>query len=500
MGLLERIWNPPGPVAARFMASTKPIQAIMGPVGSGKTSAALMKLVKLGRQQAPSPRDGVRRFRACVVRDTYRQLWKTTIPSWFYWVPKSAGKWTGSNDSPSVHRILMDLADGTRLDLEVHFIAIGDNNAKDVLSGYEATAFYLNEADLMAADVLMYVRTRSGRYPKMDDGGPTWHGVLIDFNAPDVDNYLYDILVENPIESAAFFRQPGGDTPQAENLANLVPGYYEQMAEGQPEWMIRRVIKALFGYSRDGEPVYPEFNEMRHVAGSVLAPVRGWKLGIGVDAGRTPGGAFIQRAPNGQWRVLRELAKVNMGAELFGKYIARKLYEEFPDWDTQDIEGWGDPAADFAGDQDEQSWLDIVSFHSGIKFRASPVDNRDWTTRRESVAHPLMENVGDAQPAFIISPCCRVLIKGFASHFMFKRKKGGGLNEFHDTHDKNPWSHPHEGLQYGMIGMGGAYELKGRKKGAANAVRQTAAITDENPQGSYSAPRLTPRMTARMGD
>ena len=500
MGLLKRKWNPPGPVAARFMASAKPIQAIMGPVGSGKTSAALMKLVKLGRQQMPSPRDGVRRFRACVVRDTYRQLWKTTIPSWFYWVPKSAGTWTGSNDSPSVHRILMDLADGTKLDLEVHFIAIGDNNAKDVLSGYEATAFYLNEADLMAEEVLMYVRSRSGRYPKMDDGGPTWHGVLMDFNAPDVDNYIYRILVEDPIESAAFFRQPGGDTPHAENLANLPAGYYEQMAEGQPDWMVRRLVKAQFGYARDGEPVYPEFNENRHVAGHILQPVRGWKLGIGVDAGRTPGGAFIQRAPNGQWRVLRELARQNMGARLFGQALARMLYEEFPDWDTDDIEGWGDPAASFAGDQDEETWLDLVCDESKISCRASPVDNRDWTTRRESVAKPLMDSVADAQPAFIVSPCCKVLIKGFASHFRFRKLQIKGVEQFATEHEKNPFSHPHEGLQYGVIGMGGAHELKGREKAKANAVRQTAAITDENPQGSYSAPRLTPRMTARMGD
>lgn len=497
MGLLKKSWNPPGPVAARFMASTKPIQAILGPVGSGKTSAALMKLVKLGRQQRPSPRDGVRRFRCCVVRDTYRQLWKTTIKSWFDWIPKDQGTWTGSNDSPSIHRIVMALADGTTLDFEIHFIAIGDNNVKDVLSGYEATAFYLNEADLMSDEVLMYVRTRAGRYPKMDDGGPSWYGVLIDFNAPDVDNYLYKLLVEDPLPNVAFFRQPGGDTAAAENLKNLPPDYYETLALGQPDWVIRRAVKALFGYSRDGKPVYPEFNELRHVANHVLVPMRGRLLTIGVDAGRTPGAVFIQRTPSGQWRWLRELAKKDMGAKRFGKAIARLMYEDFTDWDTDKIEGWGDPSAGFAGDQDERTWLELVSKHSGIKFRACPVSNKNLTLRRESVSKPLDDSVDDGQPALIISSCCKVIIKGFASDFRYKRLKVAGIERYEDKWGKDETSHVHEGGQYGMIGAGGAHEVLGRQKTSANAVRQTAAITDQNPRGTYGPPPNRPR-TARM--
>ena len=497
MGLLRKSWNPPGPVAARFMASTKPIQAILGPVGSGKTSAALMKLVKLGRQQKPSPRDGVRRFRCCVVRDTYRQLWKTTIKSWFDWIPKHAGTWTGSNDSPSIHRILMALADGTTLDFEIHFIAIGDNNVKDVLSGYEATAFYLNEADLMSEEVLMYVRTRAGRYPKMDDGGPTWYGVLIDFNAPDIDNYLYGLLVENPLSNVAFFRQPGGDTAAAENLKNLPPDYYQTLALGQPDWVIRRTVKALFGYSRDGKPVYMQFNETRHVANHIITPIRGRLLTIGVDAGRTPAAMLIQRRINGQWLILRELIREGIDADGFGEALARLMYEEFTDWDTTKIEGFGDPAASFAGDQDARTWLEIFSKASGIKFRPAPCSNKDLVLRRDSISKPLKDSVEDGQPAFLISNCCRVFIKGMASHYRYRRIKVAGTERYEDKAEKNPWSHPIEAGQYGIIGAGGAHEVLGRKKASANGVRQTAAITDQNPRGTYGPPPTRPR-TARM--
>ena len=47
-------WKSPGPVASRFMASTARIQIINGPVGSGKTTAAFMKAVRLAAQQQPS--------------------------------------------------------------------------------------------------------------------------------------------------------------------------------------------------------------------------------------------------------------------------------------------------------------------------------------------------------------------------------------------------------------------------------------------------------------
>ena len=54
----------------------------MGPVGSAKTSSALMRLLRHARLQ-DSGDDGVRHTRFGIIRDTYRNLDKTTIPSWF---------------------------------------------------------------------------------------------------------------------------------------------------------------------------------------------------------------------------------------------------------------------------------------------------------------------------------------------------------------------------------------------------------------------------------
>ncbi len=479
--ILARNWVAPGPVAAAMMRSEAKIQAILGPQGSGKTSTALMKMLKLATLQPPGPNDNVRRFKVCAVRDTYRQLWKTTIKSWWDWVPKDAPRstWIGSDGNPATHSLDIPLGDGTRLQFTIEFVAIGDASAEDVLRGYEVTAFYLNEADLLDPSVLKYARGRTGRFPRRQgDFQSRWHGVIIDFNAPDVDNYLYKICVEDKLSNLEFFQQPSGMSPRAENLQNLVENYYEDMAEGQEAWWVRRMVHAQWGYSRDGMPVYPNFNDQIHVAGHTLAPARGVPLLIGLDAGRTPGAVFGQYMPTGQMRWLRELAAVQMGAERFGEEIAAMMVREFPDWDPRQIEGWGDPAAAHPGDQDDRSYLEIVSAASGIQFWPAPVARNDITIRLEAVRKPLTRLADDGQPGFLLDPGCRILRKGFNSHYRYKLLRVPGAVRYETKPEKNDYSHPHDAGQYLNIGAGIHNEIFKRheaKRQSANSVRRSVA-------------------------
>src|SRR5262249_55697785 len=149
-----------------------------GPVGSGKTTACLVKAVVLAARQRishgryatiagvsdPLP---VRRFKLTVVRDTYRQLWRSTIPSWWKRVPKAVGTWEGAAGGPATHSIDMALGDGTALEFFIDFAAIGDHDIEEFMRGYEPTAWYLNEADLLAREVYQWARTRWGRFPDM---------------------------------------------------------------------------------------------------------------------------------------------------------------------------------------------------------------------------------------------------------------------------------------------------------------------------------------------
>jgi hypothetical protein len=183
------------------MRSMKSTIILNGPIGSGKTTTCFMKAIRLAAAQMPSTRDRRRKFKLCVVRDTYRQLWKTTLPSWFKRVPRAIGEFTGAENAPATHKIEFRLEDGTSVDLQVDFVAIGENSVEDVLRGYEPTAFYLNEADLLAREVYTYARGRVGRYPDMSEGGPTWYGILMDCNAPELTSWLYlDMFRSTPAE------------------------------------------------------------------------------------------------------------------------------------------------------------------------------------------------------------------------------------------------------------------------------------------------------------
>ena len=161
-------FTPPGPVGANFMASTAPVKFIMGPVGSGKTSCMVMDTVQTAARQPRSKIDGVRYSKALFVRETFRQLEGTTLPSWWAWMPKSSGKWTGGiGGGVSEHHLRFQLPDTSIVDLLVMFEALGERNVEDLFRGKEFNIMRLNESDTLAPEVLSQgiIRVMQGRYP-----------------------------------------------------------------------------------------------------------------------------------------------------------------------------------------------------------------------------------------------------------------------------------------------------------------------------------------------
>ena len=477
-------WVPPGPVALAFVQSVGRVIAIMGPIGGGKTSSVFIKAIMFAQRQRQSILDGIRKFKLCCVRDTYRQLWKTTIPSWHEWVPKNIGEWSGGDNGPASHTVRFRIADGSIVELIVDFVAIGDNKVEDVLRGYQPTVFYLNEGDLLAPDVFRYARGREGRYPGMKEGGPTYWGTWLDFNAPDDDNWIYGVFLEDRPEGFEFFRQPSGFSSRAENLQNLPPNYYQEAARGQPEWWIRRMIRNEFGYSRDGKPVFPEYSDLIHCAPEPLVALDGLPLKIGLDAGATPAATIWQRKPNGQWRGLHELFVPNtesMGPKRFGKWLNQELQEQFP---GIPVKGWADPSADFGGDQEEQedwNWLDKVRQETGINIRPAP--SNIIHDRLDAVRGRLTEMIDGYEPGLLISPTMRVVRKGFNSGYRYRRLKVAE-GRYEDKPEKNDYSHPHDSIQYVFLG-GGEYEaVRGRSK-TRDQRRRLLVKTDDDPRGHY---------------
>lgn len=471
-------WTSPGPVSSAFMNSTAPVQILNGPIGGGKTSTNFMKHIRNALKQRASTRDGVRKYKLCTVRADYRQLWRATIPSWWTWMPKQLGEWVGPHDAPARHVIEFDTPVG-RVRFEHEFIALGDNRVEDVLRGYEPTAFFLDELDLLPREALDFSRGRAGRYPPEAEGGASWYGVTGACNAPELDSWLYDLFFDHAPE-IAIFRQPGGREAKAENLPNLPAGYYENQAAGNDPMYVARMVDNKPGYSRHGRAVYgAEFADARHVSPVALEPVPALPLVLGADAGLSPACAVLQRMGDGQWRVLGELcAEHGTGPSRFGRDLARFLRARFPG--CQVGEAWADPASAFGGDRqsretlEDRAWIEIVSEAAGVRFRPAPGGNA-LQGRLDAVKHALTAPMEGGRPGLLLDPRCSVLRKGFNAAYRYRRMQTAD-GRYADAPDKNDVSHVHDALQYALVGGGELRAVLGRK--ASRQAGPAMAVTD----------------------
>jgi hypothetical protein len=495
-------FEPVGPRARGFVNDRKFISSIMGPYGSAKTTSCFQKILNVVAWQVPNPRDGIRRIRVCCIRQTYGQLEDNAMKDWFAWFPKTKENWNGERythtltlDIPGLSTAAQIAAAKTdaahqnmmngRCIIEMVFRGLGELKAEAVFKGMQLTLLWLNEADTLSRDVLNYGLPRVGRFPAAKDGGCAWSGIITDFNAPEIDNWTYDLLVNKdlgiPDDELArlqeqygpdfginFWRQPGGLDPEAENLGNLPPGYYERLIIGFAgnDNKVRRFVHNEFGAINNGQPVYPEFNDALHVAKEFVRPIPGRPIHIAIDGGSTPAAVFGQEDEDGQIRILGECVVFNpdqeqslakMGPRQFGRECREYFDRMWPHGKVGEI--WGDPAGFFGGgyggEADEDlAWMQEFGRGFGKSVRSAPGTRGNRVTIRiEAVRGCLTTNVG-AKPGILVSPIAKHLRRGFNNGYVIQRIKfSDGTGRWKDQPNKNDFSHVHDALQYLVLGL-----------------------------------------------
>jgi hypothetical protein len=493
----------PGPVARAFFEDwTHRVQCIMGPVGSGKTTAALAKAIWACYRQPPSPTDNIRRFRVTVVRSTYRDLWHATIPSLNDIVQRTEANWQGSEGNPATLFVNKRMPDGSITEGELHFRALGDNPL-GTLRGYQTSVFLFEEGDLIPWEWIMVANERAGRYPQKAAHGEAWHaGVWITSNAFDVDSEIYRHFVSNPKPGFVHYVQPGGREKGAENVHNLRKGYYDDIVRTADPDRTRRMVDNLYGYSRAGKPVFlEEWSDHLHVAPRRLEPVPGRPVIWGADAGLTPAAALIQQAPSGQWQVLREITYEG-GVEGFAREITRVMAGDEWEWlraagpDADMLSGAGDPAAMSRSSTDERVWLRELQRLTGFRWR--PGRTNLITPRLSAIRRPLTRLIG-GQPGLLVDPRCSVLRRAMASGYRFRRiQTAGGATRYDDVPEKNhPDSDLVDALGYALLN-GGEFDAAMRRDQASSGRVQTMAGGPETPP-TYAPASSRPRFAAGAG-
>ncbi len=442
------------PTGERFHQSKAFYRGIMGPVRGGKSTLCCWEI--MGKAQAQKPgADGVRRTRWVVVRSTYRELLDTTIKTWQDWFrPAQFGD---LNMNTMSHKIDIVLPDKTRMLCEVLFRALDRPDDVKKLLSMEVTGAWVNEARETPKGVIDVLGDRVGQYPALKDGGCTWRGVIMDTNPPDDDHWWYHLAEEARPDTWEFFKQPGGlievdgqfiNNPMAENVGNLEADYYLTRMGGKDADYIRVYYCNQYGFIKEGKPVYPEYIDAVHCSETILEPVKGIPIYVGLDFGLTPAASFAQRLPIGRWIVFDELVTEDMGAVSFAKLLKAKILGEYRDFEF-DI--YGDPSGDNRAQTDETTPFQIMEAN-GVPSQPAP--SNDPVLRREAVVASMKTLAMDGKPAFFISPKCRVTRKGMAGGYYYKRVQVSGEERYQDKPVKNKYSHICEGLQYAMLGAG----------------------------------------------
>lgn len=321
----------PNPVQKGFIESRARADLFSSRRGEGKSTALAWSIFSHTVQNPGA--------KWAMVRDTYENLQKTTMDTFFNWF--KPGVYGEYHQTKKKFTWYEGVGRG-----EVHFV--GMDNPED------ATRFLSWELAGIAMDEPAPAFGSGGIAEGIFDLGMTclrqpgmnWYGVKLAENNPDENHWTYKKFVE-PGKKDHVLWQPS----KPENLNNLPINYYELMRDAlsaRPD-LVRRFVDGEFGFQQAGVAVTPQFNEKIHMA-TGLRPIPRLPLDLGWDFGLNPTCIISQLTPLGYWMILDSyVGQGDIGAlELIEDLVKPRIRERY---EKHELRHTGDPM----GKQREQS-------------------------------------------------------------------------------------------------------------------------------------------------
>ena len=441
-----------GPVGETFLAGDGFIKLIGGPVGGGKSTVALLDLVT--RMVNQKPYQGVRRTKYIILRNTAQQLDQTVKPLIDEWLVKRTNGAMGAWQlTKKVFVVAFKLPDGTTVSSELLLQAADTPDDVQRLLSLEASAAWVEEAREVDPEVFRGLRGRVNRYPNMASGGVTYPGVICSTNPPPSGGFWHDLMVNPPKNTQVYLQPPailedGSINPGAENLANLAPGYYDNLLEGATEAWIDVYLRNQYGAGNMGQPIFKSsFKKSFHVSTEPLSavPQAVNTLLIGMDNGLQAAATIGQQDMRGRVNILGESyvpADQTMGVESFlDKLLIPKLRAEYPQFRPENIVFVLDPAC-WQRSQVNEETIAMAVGKRGYKVIKATTNDPE---RRIGAVEGLLVRQIDGKAGLLIDPSCTHLINALEWGYRYKKGSAGTVTT---TPDKNHFSHLADSFQY----------------------------------------------------
>lgn len=440
----------PSPTGIAFAQSRAFVKLICGPVGGGKSTVALMTLWAMAVQQAPHNR--VRRTKFIILRNTMAQL-KTTvkplIDQWFIETPEDPiGSWRLSDN---VFEIKVKLPDNTILHTEFCLMAADTPDDVRRLLSVECSAAWVEEAREVAEEVFSGLQGRVARFPNRAAGGVSYPCVICSTNPPPVGTFWHELMTSPPKKYEVFMQPPallddGGLNPEAENIQNLDPSYYENLIAGKSDGWIDVYLKNKFGSGGFGQPVFKgTFRKDFHLAKSPLMPIFTSlkKIVVGSDNGLTAAAVIGQEDARGRINILGEAyvpKDETMGYERFLETLLMPRLRELR-IHPRDVIFMLDPAC-FARSQANEVTIAMVIQKRGFAVVSAPTNDPE---RRVAAVEGLLMQQIDGGPRIQFSPEVPHTIAAMEWGFRNKKQANGQTAA---TVEKNHHSHVGDAVEY----------------------------------------------------
>lgn len=320
----------------KLLASTANVIFVNGPVGTGKSSGVVMKIVKFAATKM-LPVNGVRRCRVIVARTDMPKLETSTaevLQQWFTEPGKKPIKFEGQY--PKRATLTIGNHDGTVSEIEFILKGFPDNPKEiyDNFSGLPTNVLWINEVQTYSSPAMVEIGfQRTGRYLGADGGNQGERLVICDFNKPSEGHWIAEWEKNPPDKEEAvmniegleelgkelmpfkveFISWPPPVLPIVDVMSGETTGYrinpeadyFYKQPRGAAYWIetlqansknpayIKTNILNEYGFRSDGIPVFNHvYRESIHVAKTKLMPDIGRTLYIGSDPSGFRGAAI----------------------------------------------------------------------------------------------------------------------------------------------------------------------------------------------------------------